>query len=88
MAIQELEDLKSRVQAMQEGLATVTDDEWQAYVRVRKILEADPGFSIGGRSISDSFRCAMMGIFETPDGPGQPGEYDAGAVRRFADLGE
>jgi hypothetical protein len=69
-------------------LATVTDDEWNAYVRVRKILEAGPDVAIGVPSLGESFKCAMMGIFETPDGPGQPGEYDAGAVRRFADLGE
>jgi hypothetical protein len=88
MPIPELEELKSRVQAMRDELDTVTDQEWQAYVKVRDILAFDLGMgpdgSLGSLRV---VRCAMMGIFETPDGSRRHGEYDAGAVQRFADLG-
>lgn len=86
MAVSELEDLKSRLQTMKDGLETVTDQEWQAYVKVRDIL-AGPDTGMGPRHL-DGLRCAMMGIFETPGEPGSVGEHDAGAVQRFANLGE
>ncbi|WP_433166899.1 hypothetical protein [Kribbella sp. CA-247076] len=87
MAVQELEELKSRVQGMREQLDTITDEEWLAYVKVRDILALDPGFG-GEAGLDNAVRCAMLGIFETSTNSGSLGEYDAGVVGRFAHLGE
>jgi hypothetical protein len=87
MPIPELEELKERVQRMRDQLETVTDDEWRAYVKVRDILAFDPRFR-SGDPFPGVVRCAMMGIFENSEGQGTLGEYDAGAVQRFANLGE
>lgn len=101
MTSQEIEELKSRVLAMQAQLVAVTDQEWQGYLKVRDILALGLGTDRrGGEGVvdaggpkpdsvpgTDASRCAMMGIFESSDGPGNLGEYDAGAVQRFADLG-
>lgn len=83
MSVSELEELKRRVQELREKLETVTDAEWQGYVKVHDILAG----SESGHDGQPAFRCAMLGIFETPAGPGEVGEYDAGAVQRFAGLG-
>ncbi|MFI7061502.1 hypothetical protein ACIBL3_11000 [Kribbella sp. NPDC050124] len=88
MAVQELEDLKRRFQTMKEKLDTVSDQEWQAYVKVRDILAADSDSGLGSAAHLGGLRCAMMGIFETPGEVGTLGEHDAGAVQRFANLGE
>ncbi|MGW1339719.1 hypothetical protein ACWCOV_01600 [Kribbella sp. NPDC002412] len=88
MAVQELEDLKAKVQAMKDGLDTVTEQEWQAYVKVRDILAGDTGSGLDSSAHLGGLRCAMMGIFETPGEQGGIGEHDAGAVQRFANLGE
>jgi hypothetical protein len=87
MPIPELEELKGRVQQMRDELEAVTDEEWEAYVKVRDILASDPRFGFGG-PLPGVVRCAMLGIFETSEGQGTLGEYDAGAVQRFANLGE
>jgi hypothetical protein len=89
MAVQELEDLKARLQTMKDGLETVTDDEWQAYVRVRDILAGGTDAGLGSAAAHlGGLRCAMLGIFEPPGESGALGEPDAGAVQRFANLGE
>jgi len=92
MTSQEIEELKSRIHAMQAQLEAVTDLEWQGYLKVRDILALGLGIDAGGSEPGNAsglgaLRCAMMGIFESADGPGNLGEYDAGAVQRFADLG-
>ena len=92
MTSQEIEELKSRVLAMQAQLVAVTDQEWQGYLKVRDILALGLGIDAGGSERGDAsgigaLRCAMMGIFESSDEPHNLGEYDAGAVQRFADLG-
>jgi len=87
MSIPELEDLKREVREMLQKLELVTDPEWQHYVKIRDILTVGTHSGISGMDAGGSVRCAMMGIFETPAGPGQPGELDAGTVQRFADLG-
>jgi hypothetical protein len=87
MAVPELEDLKTRIYELRQQLDTVTDDEWRAYVKVRDMLALQPGFGPDD-PLARVVRCAMMGIFETPGDSGTFGEYDAGAVQRFANLGE
>jgi hypothetical protein len=101
MTSQEIDQLKARIHAMQAQLEAVTEPEWQGYLKVRDILALGLGIDRrGGEGVVDSdgtergdapssgaSRCAMMGIFESDDGPRTPGEYDAGAVQRFAYLG-
>ena len=87
MPISELEDLKRDVQEFQQQLEAVTDKEWRAYIKVRDILRFESRSALRDLSAGASSRCAMMGIFETPAGPGQVGGFDAGTVQRFADLG-
>ncbi|TCO32759.1 hypothetical protein EV652_104365 [Kribbella steppae] len=87
MSIPELEDLKREVREMLQNLELVTDAEWRNYIKVRDILASDSDSGLGDLHAGGAFKCAMMGIFETQAGPGQPGEFDAGTVQRFADLG-
>ncbi|MEV0287760.1 MULTISPECIES: hypothetical protein [unclassified Kribbella] len=84
MAVPELDELKAKLQSMKDGLETVTDQEWAGYVKVRDILAG----ADAGSAHLDGLRCAMMGIFETSGEQGTFGEADAGAVQRFANLGE
>lgn len=88
MAVQELQDLKAKVQTMKAKLDTVTDEEWRAYVKVRDILSGDTDSGLDSSAHLGGLRCAMMGIFETSGEQGTIGEADAGAVQRFANLGE
>jgi hypothetical protein len=83
MPVPELDELKDKIQGLREKLDTVTDDEWRAYVKVRDMLAFEPD-----GPFPPAVRCAMLGIFETSGESGTFGEYDAGAVQRFADLGE
>lgn len=87
MPVPELEELKGKIQGLREKLDTVTDDEWRAYVKVRDMLALDPGLGPDD-PLARVVRCAMLGIFETSAESGSFGEYDAGAVQRFANLGE
>jgi hypothetical protein len=85
-----------RLETGKQQVEQISDDEWRAYVKVRDILasyggedSASVGISGAGYVIhSSALKCAMMGIFEPTGGPRNVGEYDAGAVQRFADLGE
>jgi len=83
---------------LKEKLNSITETEWEAYVKVRDILAAGSDLLLGGGAgateaagatafFGKVVRCAMLGVFEPAVGAGAIGGYDEGAVRRFADLG-
>jgi len=87
---------------LKEKLNSITETEWEAYVKVRDILALGSGLVFEGGEESAAFadsggggllvhahvvRCAMLGMFEPAFGSGSVDGYDAGAVQRFADLG-
>ncbi|MGY4771208.1 hypothetical protein ACXC9Q_30230 [Kribbella sp. CWNU-51] len=98
---QDLAKLKERIGELQTQVQTITDDEWQAYIKVRDILSLGSGLIFEGGEesavLADSgggllfhahvVRCAMLGMFEPAFGSGSVDGYDASAVQRFADLG-
>ena len=93
---QQLTDLQSQ-------LAGISPDDWQAYIKVRKLLgtttgglelvndglEAAASDAAGGTVSHFAFvhKCAMVGLFEPEPGSDSSGAYDPSAVQRFADLG-
>jgi hypothetical protein len=99
---QDLTSLKERISELQTKVQTITDNEWQAYIKVRDILALGSGLLLEGGEESAAFadsggggllvhahvvRCAMLGMFEPAFGSGSVDGYDAGAVQRFEDLG-
>jgi hypothetical protein len=82
-----------RLETVKRQVEDISDDDLRAYIKVRDILASDAGFSFDSGSSSGLLthtfvhKCAMIGIFEPTGGLRNVGEYDAGAVQRFADLG-
>ena len=93
-------DLKNQIAELQRQLQAITDDDLRGYLKVRDAFAFGSGLALGGADAATEaaggasaffgrvVRCAMVGIFEPGFGAGAVGGYDAGAVRRFADLGE
>ena len=102
-ASDDFDALKARVAELNTALQGVSEQEWQAYIKVRDILGAagGPQWVSGGEtaaaeaaaaeSVTSTFtlvhKCAMVGLFEPALGSGTSGAYDVAAVHRFAELG-